>query len=328
MMHFLILGLALILAVGVYAWGFRAPKEKWELVRTVMAGKAGLYKRRKYVKLGKYERVFTTYAVLRNSTPGKVWSFVWKIDRVARGGRAIGIQDSIPTAGQESLYEVGFAPPLGLYAVYTGEEDHLSYPEREKYLLQLYKKTSAQHKMWREDRAFHIRKRLSRWRAAIATFVVTSGVGLLVAPIDVEAPQVLVWTLIGMMTLGLLVGIGCMIRSQHAPMWAQASAGAFLAACLVGTTALPSLMLGTNALAFATLCEGSVPVERSWLAKTERGEVLYYADVTLPASCQFDAHRTGIGEALYHEFQAGRRVVDVVVSQGVLGYKRIKLIGA
>ena len=264
---------------------------------------------------------------MRNASPGKVWSFVWKIDRIERGGRTVGLGSTLDTAGQKSLYEVGFSPPLGLYAVYTGEEDHLSYPEREQYVLNLYKQTAAQHKDWRQDRAFAIRKTLARWRLALFAFVGTGVVGTLVVPMGVEAPQVVVWTLIGMMALGLAVGIGCVALAQRSVMWAQASGAALLAGCLVGVAIIPAALIGTNALAFSTLCEGSVPVERSW-TEGAAGDAIHYADVTLPPSCLFDAHKTPVGDALYQEFQTGRRVVDVVVSQGVLGYKRIKLIGS
>lgn len=326
-MHVLILVIALVLAGAAYAWGLRAPKEKWELLRNVSKNGVGLYKRRKYVKFGKFERVFTTYAVLRSATPGRVWNFVWKIDRAARGGRARGLGRAIDTSGQPNLHEVGFAPPLGLYATYTGEEDHLSYPEREKYLLTLYKQTSTSHKEWRQDAAFMIRKLLSRWRVALSVFVFSALSGTWLVPMDVEAPQVVVWTLIGMMALGLLVGIGCLVKTRGAVLWAQASGGAFLAACCIGLATIPAGLLGINATAFSTLCEGSVPVERSWTEGLE-GEALHYADVTLPGSCQFDAHKTLVSPALYHEFQTGRRVVDVVVSEGLLGYKRIRLIGS
>lgn len=326
-MHLLILVFAIVFAGAAYAVGARAPKEKWELLRKVSNGKAGLYKRRKHVKFGKFERAFSTYAVMRNASPEKVWSFVWKIDRIERGGRTVGLGDTLDTAGQKSLHEVGFSPPVGLYAVYTGEEDHLSYPEREQYVLDLYKKTAAQQKGWRQDRAFAIRKTLARWRLALLAFVFSGVLGTFVAPMGVEAPQVVVWTLLGMMAFGLAAGIGCVVIAQRSVMWAQASGAALLAGCLVGVALIPPALLGANALAFSTLCEGSVPVERSW-TEGSAGDAVHYADVTLPASCQFDAHKTPVADALHQEFQAGRRVVDVVVSQGILGYKRIKLIGS
>lgn len=327
MVHFLFLFLAVVLAAGVYAWEARAPKEKWELLRKVSNGRAGLYKRRKHVKFGKFERSFSTYAVLHTPTPGKVWHFVWRIDRIQKGGRTIGLSDSINTAGKKHLHEVGFSPPLGLYMVYTGEEDNLNYPEREQYLLDLYRQTSAQHKKWREDPAFSILRTLSRWKLSALAFVVLAGTGLWILPYGVEAPQVIVGALIGMMGVGLLATIPCVIKSQHSAMWAKACGMALLLSCLVSVVSIPSALLGVNGLSFSTLCEGSVPVERSWTTGVGV-EQMYYVDVSLPKTCEFDARKVAIGSELYYEFQMGRRVVDVVVEQGHLGYKRIKLIGS
>ena len=327
MMHLLILVVAFMLAGLAYAWGLRASREKWELLRKLSNGKLGLYKRRQHVKFGKFERAFATYAVMRDDSPGKTWSFVWRIDRVERGGRVVGLKDVPDTSGQENLHEVGFAPPIGLYTVYTGEEDHLNYPAREQHLLALYKQTSQHHNEWREDAAFFIRRILSRLRLALFVFVAAAAMGTVVVPMSVEAPEVVVWTLIGMMGFGLLVGIVCMLKAQRSVMWAQASGAALLAACVVAFSVLPSAMLGINALSFSTLCEGSVMVERSW-TEGAGDNAVRYADVPLPRSCQFDAQKTPISTALYNEFQSGRRTVDVVVSEGLLGYKRIKLIGS
>ena len=326
--HLLILLLAFILASIAYVWSLRAPREKWELLRKLSNGRLGLYKRRKHVKFGKFERAFATYAIMSDDAPGRARSFVWRIDRIDRGGRCVGLRNTINTSGQSHLYEIGFAPPLGLYIVYTGEEDHLSYPEREQHLLLLYKETSLSHKEWREDPAFAIRRTLSKWRTALFVFVATSAMGTAFVPVEVVAPQVVVWSLIGMMSLGLLVGIACMLKVQRSVLWVQASGAAFLAACIVGICVLPLVLLGTNGLSFVPLCEGSVMVERSWIEGAGAGEsVVHYADVPLPASCQFNAQKTEVSIALYNEFQSGRRVVDVVVSEGILGYKRIKLIG-
>ena len=326
-MHLLILFFAVVLASVVYAWGSRAPKEKWELLRRISHGKLGIYKRRKYIKLGKFERVLTTYAILRNATPGKVWSFVWRIDRIRKGGRAVGLRSTIDTSGQTNLHEIGFSPPLGLYVVYTGEEDNLSYPEREHYLLNLYKKTAAEHKWWRADPAFLILQLLSRWRLSMLSFIVAAWTGTALVSSNVEAPQLVVWTLLVMLGLGFIAGVACVVRARNSVMRLQASGEAILVGCLLGLAAAYPAFLGINALQFSTICEGSVPVERFWTETSRRTEV-YYASVILPSTCQFDAQRTQIGPALYNEFQTGRRIVDVVVSEGLLGYKRIKLIGS
>lgn len=327
MLHFLFLFLAVVLAAGVYFFEGRAPKEKWELLRKVSNGKAGIYKRRKYIKFGKFERVFSTYAVLHTPTPGKVWHFVWQIDRIQKGGRTIGLSDAINTNGEEHLHEVGFSPPLGLYVVYTGEEDNLNYPDREQYLLDLYKKTSVRHKQWREDPAFSILRTLFRWKLSTFAFVILAGIGLWILPYGVEAPQVIIWTLTGMVGVGVLATMSCIIKSQRSAMWARACGMALLLSCLVSVVAIPSLSLGINGLSFSTLCEGSVPVERSWMMGDGDNQ-MYYVDVSLPKTCEFDARKVAIGSELYYEFQMGRRVVDVVVEQGTLGYKRIKLIGS
>lgn len=325
-MFFAILLLAFLLGAGVYLLGSRDSRDKWELVRTVSSGKMGLYKRRKYIKFGKYERVFSTYIVARAAPTKRAWSFVWKMDRIVQGGRAIGAHVDIDVAGQPNLHEVGFSAPLGVYVTYTGEEDHLRYLEREQYLLDVYKQTVTQHKHWREDPSFKVRQHLARWRNAIATFAVVAAIGGVFVPSDVEAPQVLVWTLIGTMALGLLTSVLCAVKTQGHALWVQASGGVLLATCILSAVTLPPLMLGTNNASFATLCKGSVPVERSWTVGTGNS-VSHFADVTLPQECAFDAHTTLISPALYHEFQAGRKVIDVVVSQGLLGYKRIRLIG-
>lgn len=326
MVHLLIFVGSLFLAAGAYAWGWRPTHEKWELLRKLSNGKLGLYKRREHLKFGKFERAFATYAVMRNASPEKRWSFVWRVDRIARGGRFVGLRSAINIVENKNLHEVGFSPPLGLYTVYTGEEDHLSYPEREQHLLALYKETAPNHKDWRDDPAFSIRRVLSRWRLAFFVFVGTAVTGLAVAPIGVEAPQLIAWTLVAVMALGLPVGIVCVIKTKDSVMWLQASGAAILVACVVSASAAPSLFLAINGLSFSTLCEGSVMVERSWTEGTS-GNAVHYADVPLPKSCQFDAQKTPITPALYAEFQAGRRSVDIVVSEGLLGYKRIKLIG-
>jgi hypothetical protein len=325
--HLLILVFSILLAGIAYMLGMRAPNDKWELLQKIPNGQSGLYKRRKHVKFGKFERSYATYAVLRNIPSTRVWNFVWRIDRIGRGGRVVGLDKTIDSAGQTNLYELGFAPPLGLYAVYTGEEDNLSYPEREEYVMELYKKTVGRHKGWREDPAFSIRNALSRWRLGLIVFCIASVLGIAVMPVEVESSQVMGWTLIGMMALSLAVTIFCVLKTQGAMMWVQASGGALLVACIMSLVSLPSVILGTNALSFTTLCEGSVPVERSW-TEGSGDNVVHYADVTLPTLCRFDAHKTEISSVLYHEFQTGRRVVDVVVSEGLLGYKRIKLIGS
>ena len=327
MLYLAVLGMAFVLATAMYFWGTRASKQKWELLRSMPNGKIGLYKHRRYVRLGKMERVFTTYALLRTSTPGRVWSFVWKIDRVAKSARSVGIDMPLKTSGQKSLHEIGFAPPLVLYAVYTGEEDHLRYFEREQYVLDLYKNTAAKHKEWREDKAYRVRCALAKLKWPSVVFVLTACAALLV-PSDVEAPQVVVWTLIGTMAIGVLVATVCAVRTQGNPLWLRACGGALVLASLTTFVALPSAFLGVNALSFSTLCEGPAPIERFWASTSARGDSLYFADVTLPPSCQFNAHYTPIGPALYQEFQTGRRVVDVVVSRGLLGYKKILLIGA
>lgn len=325
-MFFAILVVAFFLGAGAHLWRARTAREKWELVRTLSGGKLGLYKRRKYVKFGKYERVFSTYIVAKSAPETMAWSFVWKIDRIGNGGRTLGAHLDIDTSEQPNLYEVGFAPPLGLYVTYTGEEDHLRYPEREEYLLNMYRQTVGQHKAWREDPSFQVRQFLSRWRAALYVFSTVAAIGVAVVPSNVEAPTVVVWTFMGMVVLGIVAGIWGVFKTQRTGMWLQASGGAMLAACVLSAVTLPALMLGTNNTSFATLCKGSVPVERSWSVGTG-GNVSYFADVSLPAVCAFDAHATPISSALYQEFQSGRKVVDVVVSQGLLGYKRILLIG-
>lgn len=327
MLYLVVLGVAFLLAAATYLWGRRSSKDKWELLRTLSDGKIGLYKHRRYVRLGKMERVFSTYAVLRTATPGRIWSFVWKMDRIAKGGRTIGLTEPLGMAQQKSLHEVGFAPPIGVYAVYTGEEDHLRYAEREKFVLELYKKTAIRHKEWREDRAYKVRRVLSQMKWPSMVFAVAACAAVFV-PSDVEAPQVMVWTLIGTLALGVLVATLCALRTQGQPLWLRACGGALVMTCVFSSVALPSAFLGINAMAFSTLCEGPVPVERFWAASSPRGETMHFADVTLPPSCQFSAHYTPIGAELYQEFQAGRRVVDVVVSRGLLGYKKILLIGA
>lgn len=327
MLYLVVLGVAFLLAAAAYCWGHRASKDKWELLRAMSDGKIGLYKHRRYVRLGKMERVFSTYAVLRTAQPKRIWSYVWKMDRIAKGGRAIGLTEPLPTSGQKSLHEIGFAPPIGVYAVYTGEEDHLRYAEREKFVLDLYKKTAARHKEWREDKAYKVRRTLAQLKWPSIVFVVSACAAWFV-PSDVEAPQVLVWTLIGTMAVGVLVATLCAASTQGRPLWLRACGGSLVMACALACVALPSAFMGINSVAFSTLCEGPMPVERFWASTSPRGESVHFADVTLPPSCQFNAHYTPIGAELYQEFQAGRRVVDVVVSRGLLGYKKILLIGA
>ena len=327
MVHLLILFSAIFLGAIAYLWNVKAPDEKWELLRQFSNGKLGLYKRRKHVKFGKFERAFATYAIMRNASPGKLWSFVWQIDRIARGGRSTGLRSMLDISGQDSLHEVGFAPPLGLYTVYTGEEDHLSYPEREQYILSLYKKTAPEHKGWREDAAFGIRNFISRWKIGIFVFVSASVLGTAAVPIEVESSQAIFWTVVGATCLSILVAVACIAKSLKSPMWLRASSAALLFSGLVGFAVLPPTLFGFNALSFSTVCEGSVAVERFWTEGTGH-DVTYYADVPLPASCRFAAQKTQISPALYNEFQGGRKVVDTIVREGILGYKKITLIGS
>lgn len=326
MAHFIVLALAIIGAMLMYAWSIFKPKpNEWELTKKLGAT-LGVYKLKKVVRRGKFEIVYTTYAILKNTNAKHFWHSNW---RISKGGHAIDIDRiSLKEDTSEHFYEMGFTPGLGVYVTYTGEEDDRDYTERIAYVVKLHKATQNTHALWRKNKVPTLKVWLREKQWAFIVFSIIGFFGFIIVPSFINVASMLHWALFATGVLSLVAGIAIGLKTYQYPMFLSTILKSMgLVAITVFSSAL-LLLVGINNVAFETVCSGSVPVERFWSEHTNANRTLHYADITIPLSCDFDARRVPVSSALYTEFQNGRKVVDVLVEQGRLGFKRISLIGS
>lgn len=334
MEYFLVLIASSIAALAVYFWESRPSTVAWVLVRSLGKNSVGVYKRKKTKIRGKFETSYTTYAVLKGQVPNKVHDWSWKTNDFHEGKVKLekGLDLQLPLNTVKELDEIGFAKSLGAYSVYINEEDHLDYNARADYAIALHAATKQKYQEWSDEPAYKMRQWLDKFLTPLLGFFAVGWVGIMLvflmsSSTAVEMEELYGWLLIFAVIAGFVTLIVTLLISRMHAMLLGNLGRSLSFVLLIVCSVMPVSLLAINNSKFTTICSGSVPVERSW-SYEKNATGTYYADITLPSECLYNTNKTSISKSLYDELQGGRTIVDVVVLQGRLGFKRLVVSGA